>query len=141
HSRRPPAAVAGRRQPGAHVRLRLRDVDPRHPLVAQLIVLVLNQLRGNLPRPRMTHPGLHVPGTSNTGGLPGDPVIWLSAANTDRRARQATRSDPQVKAPRQAFIRALIPRAVGVTGSPRPSSQPAGPGTSGQLRSRRPAAP
>src|SRR6185437_3163723 len=110
HSRRPPPALAGRRQPGAHVRLRLRDVDPRHPLVTKLIVLVLDQLRGNLPRPRMTHPGLPVPGTGNKDGLPGGPVIWLNAANTDRRARQATRSDPQVKAPRQALMRALIPR-------------------------------
>ena len=75
--RRPAAAVAGRGQPGAHVRLRLRDIDPRHPLVAELIVLVLHQLRGNLPRPRMTHPGPPKLRTGNQAGCPGTPVIWL----------------------------------------------------------------
>jgi len=40
--RRAAAAVAGRGQAGAHVRLRLRDVDPGDPLVAELIVLVFH---------------------------------------------------------------------------------------------------
>jgi hypothetical protein len=40
--RRPPPAVALRGQPGAHVRLRLRDIDPRHPLVTELVLLVLH---------------------------------------------------------------------------------------------------
>ena len=77
--RRPPPAVAGRGQPGAHVRLRLRDVGPRHPLMPELIVLIHYQLRGDLPCPRMTHPGPPILGTGNTGGLPGDPVIWLGS--------------------------------------------------------------
>jgi hypothetical protein len=42
HPRRPPGALAGRQQPGAHVRLRLRHVDARHPLIAQLVVLILD---------------------------------------------------------------------------------------------------
>ena len=40
--RRAAAAVAGRGQAGAHVRLRLRDVDPGDPLVAELIILVFH---------------------------------------------------------------------------------------------------
>jgi hypothetical protein len=40
--RRPAPAVAGRGQPGAHVRLRLRDVDPGDSLVAELVLLVFH---------------------------------------------------------------------------------------------------
>ncbi len=40
HSRRALLRPPGRGQPGAHVRLRLRQVDPRDPLVTQLVVLM-----------------------------------------------------------------------------------------------------
>jgi len=73
HPRRPPPARTGRRQPDAHVRLRLRDIDPRHPLMPELVVLILHQLRGNLPLPRVTHRGPPILDSGTQGGLPGDP--------------------------------------------------------------------
>src|SRR5487761_328740 len=47
--------------------------DARRPLVAQLVVLVLDQPRGNPPCPRVAHPGLLSSEPGKPGGLPGDP--------------------------------------------------------------------
>jgi hypothetical protein len=86
--RRPAAAVAGWGQPGAHVRLRLRDIDPRHPLMAELVVLVFHQLRGYLPRPRMTHRGLLISSEPVTRRAARGPRSSGSeAANAGRRAQ------------------------------------------------------
>ena len=144
--RRPPSR--GRRQPGAHVRLRLRDVDPRDPLVAELVVLVLHQLRGNLPRPRVPHRGLLSLNRVTQAGCPGTPVSWLSAANTDRRAQgNKRRPSGQVPAPgfatgshptRDPASRAARPHPAPHPPPPQPDISPAAAPSPGR---RRPAAP
>ena len=104
HPRRPPPALARRRQPGAHVRLRLRDVDPRHPLIPELVILILHQLRGNLPRPRIPHRGL-LTLTREQGGPPGGPrSTGSTAANTDRRAQRQQEATLRSGSPRQAKL-------------------------------------
>ena len=56
-TRRPPSRC--RRQPGAHHRRGLRDVDPRDPLVPQLVLLVLHQsARSAAPSPAVCPPCL-----------------------------------------------------------------------------------
>jgi len=49
------------------------------------------------------------------------------AANTDRRAQRQQEATLRSEFPRQAKFRARIPRALGVTGSPSPYSQPRPP--------------
>ncbi len=72
YPRGPPPAVTSGRQPGAHVGLRFRDVDPGNPLVPEMIVLVLDELRGDLPRPRIAHRASSARYRVTPGGLPGD---------------------------------------------------------------------
>ena len=76
--RAPPAAPAGRRQPRAHVRLRLRGAGPRPPLAPELAVLVPHQPRGYPPRPRAPQPGLPSSEPVTRRPAPGTPVSWLA---------------------------------------------------------------
>ena len=70
------------------VRLLLRHVDPRHPLVTQLVVLVFHNLRGYLPLLlRVPHTGLLCLEPGNQAGCPGTRSAGSEAANTDRRAQ------------------------------------------------------
>ena len=118
--RRPPPAVAGRGQPGAHVRLRLRDVDPRHPLMPELVVLILHQLRGNLPRPRMTHPGPPILRTGNQAGCPGTRSSGSEAANTDRRAHRRQEATLRSRVPAPGLETGSHPKEARRHGQPAP---------------------
>jgi len=123
-ARRPPSRSGGSR---VHICLRLRDVDPRHPLAPELVVLVLHQLRGNLPflvlptRGLLSltrEQGLAARGPRSSGSRPRMVTVVLKG---DKRR-------PSGQGPGTRVRNGLAShKSPGLTGSPLPSSQPASP--------------
>ena len=142
--RHPPPAVAGGRQPRAHVRLPLRHVDAGDPLIAQLVLLVLHQLRANLLL------------SSSSGGPP--PHRLPSSEQVTRRAARgpaaklarkpriltvvlkATEGDPQGQVPAPGLITGSHPteRPASRAARAHPAATPASPAATPATERRRP---
>ena len=84
-------------------------------------------------------PGPPILGTGNTGGLPGDPVIWLKAANTDRRAHRRQEATLRSR-PRARLLYGLASQSQPASRAARAHSpSPPAPAPPGQRSPRQPA--
>ena len=118
------AAVAGRRQPPAHVAPSPSRRRSRRLSRAGAGILVLDHLRGDLPRPRVAHPG------------PQREPVERRAARGPRSCRLGPRSRPTCSRPQKATLgsrsrpatrRARVPRNIVLTGSQRHLPAPPAP--------------
>ena len=96
--------------------------------MTELVVLVLHELGGNLPRPRIAHRGLLSLNRVNKAGCPGTPVMLARGPRIVTVVLKGDKRRPSGQGPGARFYTGSHPtESAGVTGSPRPSSQPAAP--------------